>query len=124
MDKVDLLLTSNLDLRVVDNTIGLQADGETTLLSAMFTDARVGDKRGYWIEDIQASEFWTFSQRRAVEEEANEMRETAKALSEDLEQSGLYDRIDTDAFIRDDILTLEVKAYDNNQIKLDRIFAI
>jgi hypothetical protein len=38
---MDFLLTDNLDLKIEDGIIGTQIDGETTMLQAFFTDARV-----------------------------------------------------------------------------------
>ena len=120
---MDFLLDDNLDLKVEDGIIGTQIDGETTMLQAFFTDARVKNQRGYWL-DIQMSEFWQYDQTRLVNETVNNLDETAKEIADALVLSGLYKRIETNVSIIDKILTLDIKAYDNKKLIVNRKFAI
>lgn len=120
---MDFLLSDNLDLKVEDGIIGEQADGETTLLTAFFTDKRVNEQRGYWI-DIKSSEIWTYDQSRLTDEMARNLRETAKQIADDLVDESLYTKIDTDAYISDGLMTLHIMCYDKKQIVVDRKFAI
>lgn len=120
---MDFLLTDNLDLKVEDGIIGTQVDGETTMLQAFFTDARVKKQRGYWI-DIQMSEIWQYDQKRLTNETVNNINETAKEIADALVLDGLYKRIETSASIIDNVLTLNIKAYDNKNLVFDRKFAI
>lgn len=120
---MDFLLEDNLDLKVEDGVIGTQIDGETTMLQAFFTDARVQNQRGYWL-DVQMSELWQYDQKRLVNETVNNISETAKEIADSLVLSGLYKRIETSASIIDNILTLEIKAYDDKNLIVNRKFAI
>ena len=79
---MDFALTDNLDLLVEDSEIGTQIDGETTLVQAFFTDARVKEQRGYWL-DIQMSDVWQYDQKRLTQETANNLNETAKEIAFD-----------------------------------------
>ncbi len=120
---MDFLLTDNLDLKIEDGIIGTQIDGETTMLQAFFTDARVKQQRGYWLE-IQMSELWQFDQKRLTNETVNNINETAKEVADSLVLQGLYKRIETSALIIDNILTLNIKAYDSKNLVVNRKFAI
>lgn len=120
---MDILLADNLDLGVENGTYGLQQDGETTLLQAFFTDARVNNQRGYWL-DIKSSEVWQFNQKRLTQQVVNDLQETAKEVADSLVNEGLYDRIETSVFIQDGVLTLQLKCYDKKNIIVNRKFAI
>lgn len=121
---MDFLLTDDLDLKVENNIIGTQLNGETTLLQAFFSDARVQEKRGYWL-GLPLSEMWQFDQKRLTQETVNDLNETAREVAKELvEVVKLYDRIETDAFIDDGILTLRVQAFNKKDIIIDRKFAI
>lgn len=120
---MDFLLTDSLDLGIGNGTYGLQQDGETTLLQAFFTDARVNNQRGYWL-DIKSSEIWQFNQKRLTQEVVNDLQETAKEISDSLVNESLYDRIETNVFVQDGALTLHLKCYDKRNIIVDRKFAI
>ena len=120
---MDFGLTDDLDLQVEDGIIGEQEDGETTLLTAFFTDARVSEQRGYWI-DIKSSEIWTYDQSRLTDEVARNLRETAKQIADELVDESVYTKIDTDAYISDGLLTLSVQCYDKKEIVVDRKFAV
>lgn len=121
---MDFKLTDNLDLALENNEYTVQEDGETTLIQAFFTDARVQKLRGYWL-DIPTSDIWQYDQKRLTQETANDLNETAREIAEELvENVGLYDRIETSAFIDDMILTLHIKAYNDKNIMIDRKFAI
>ena len=120
---MDLLLDDNLDLGIENGTYGEQSDGETTLLQAFFTDARVNEKRGYWL-DIKQSEIWQFEQKRLTQETANDLNEIAKQIADSLVNEGLYDRINTSVSIGNGILTLQIMCYDKKNIVVNRKFAI
>lgn len=121
---MDFKLTDDLDLLVEDNIYQEQEDGETTLIQAFFTDERVNGRRGYWL-DIQQSDIWQYDQARLTQETANNLNETAREIANDLvDNVGLYDRIETKTFIDDGILTLQIKAYNNKILEIDRKFAI
>ena len=120
---MDFLLTEDLDLKVVNGIMEEQEDGETTLLTAFFTDKRVNEQRGYWI-DIKASEIWTYDQSRLTDEVARNLRETAKQIADELVDDSVYTKIDTDAYISDGLLTLSVQCYDRKEIVVNRIFAV
>lgn len=120
---MDFLLDDKLDLKLEDGTIGTQQDGETTLITAFFTDARVNEQRGYWLE-VQSSEIWTYDQSRLTNEVARELRETAQQIADNLVEQGLYNRIETDAYASDGVMTLEIRCYDKKQIIVNRKFAI
>lgn len=120
---MDFGLTEDLDLQVEDGVFGMQEDGETTLITAFFTDARVNEQRGYWI-DIKGSEIWTYDQSRLTDEVARNLRETAKDIADKLVDEGLYSKIYTDAFISDGLLTLHIMCYDRKEIVVDRKFAV
>jgi phage gp46-like protein len=120
---MDFALTDNLDLMVEDNEIGIQVDGETTLIQAFFTDARVKEQRGYWL-DIQMSDVWQYDQKRLTQETANNLNETAKEIADALVLEKLYTRIETSTSINDGVLTLNIKAYDNKNLVVNRKFAI
>lgn len=120
---MDLLLGDDLDLKIEDGTFGTQVNGETTMLQAFFTDARVKKHRGYWL-DIKMSEIWQYDQKRLTNETVNNINETAKEIADALVVDGLYKRIETSASIKNGILTLDIKAYDNKNLVVDRKFAI
>ena len=120
---MDLLLTDNLDIGINNGTYGTQENGETTLLQAFFTDARVSEKRGYWL-DIQQSEIWQFQQKRLTQETANDLNEVAREIANSLVNEGLYDRIETNVLMGKGILELQIKCYDTRSIVVDRKFKI
>ena len=120
---MDLLLSDNLDLGVENGTYGEQQDGETTLLQAFFTDARVNNQRGYWLE-IKASEVWQYNQSRLTQEVADNLAETAKEIADTLVNEGLYDRIETRVFMDSGAMTLQLKCYDKKNIVVNRKFVI
>jgi len=120
---MDFLLDSELDLMVEGNELGLQKDEETTLITAFFTDARIDNQRGYWL-DIRSSEIWKYDQSRLTNETARDLRETAKAIADKLVDDGLYNRIEVDAYVKDGIMTLEINCYDTKQLVFSRKFAV
>ena len=120
---MDFLLDEGLDLALNDNVIDVQQDGETTLIAAFFTDARVNNQRGYWFE-VQASEIWRYEQARLTNEVASELNETAKEIAKSLVEQGLYTKIATDAYVSSGVMTLQVTCYDKKQIVVNRKFAI
>lgn len=121
---MDFGLTSNLDILVEDSTIQQQENGETTLIQAFFSDARVSEQRGYWLE-LPLSDVWQYDQKRLTQETANDLNETAKEIAKELvENVKLYERIDTSTSIDGGVLTLQIQAYDKKNLVVDRKFAI
>lgn len=120
---IDFKLTDSLDLDVSDGVYTVQEDGETTMLQAFFTDARISGKRGYWL-DIQKSEVWRYDQARLINETAVDLNATAKEVAQELVVSGLYTRIETNTFISDGAITLQIQCYNKNNIVVDRKFVI
>lgn len=120
---MDIALTDNLDLLIVDGEIAQQENGETTMLQAFFSDARIQKQRGYWLE-LPLSDIWQYDQSRLTNEVANNLNETAKEVAKELVDVGLYDRIETSTTINDGILTLRIMCYDTRNLVVDRKFAI
>lgn len=120
---MDIRLTDELDIDL-ENGITLKDENkETTLMAAFFTDKRVRDKRGYWLE-VQNSEAWTFEQSRLTEEVAREFRETAKEIAMSLVEDGLHSKINTDVTIDKGVMTLKVQCYDDKKLVLERRYKI
>jgi phage gp46-like protein len=120
---MDIGLEDNLDLLVVDNVLQGQENGETTLIQAFFSDARVNKQRGYWL-DLPLSDIWQYDQSRLTNETANNLNETAKEIAKEMVAIGLYDRIETSTSVDDGILTLLIQAYDKKNLIVNRKFAI
>ena len=120
---MDFLLDDKLDLMLEENQLGVQKNGETTLITAFFTDKRIGKQRGYWL-DIKSSEIWQYDQSRLTNETARELKETAKEIADKLVDEGLYNRIEVDAYANNGIMTLEVNCYDKKQLVFNKKFAI
>ena len=119
----DFALEDNLDIKMVEGEIVSQENGETTVINAFFTDSRVGEVRGYWL-DVKSSEVWTYDQSRLTSDIANELTESAKEIAKELVDDGLYERIDAVASVSDTVMTLHIKCYDVKGIVVDRKFAI
>lgn len=120
---MDFKLDDNLDLNVTDGIYTEQQDGETTMLQAFFTDTRINGLRGYWLE-IQSSEIWKHEQSRLTDETARDLNETAKEVAKELVEIKLYEKITTETFIDDGVLTLQIKCYNDKKITFDRKFVI
>lgn len=120
---MDFKLTDNLDIYVEGGEVQQQVDNETTMLQAFFSDGRVNEQRGYWL-DVPLSEMWQFDQKRLNTDTVNDLNETAKEVAKKLVSLGVYDRIETNAFIQDNVLTLNIKAYDKKNLVFDRKFAV
>lgn len=123
---MDFALMSDLDLKVgEDGVYQLQSNGETTVINAFFTDARYNGQRGYWIDDVESSELWRYEQARLTSEDAIEVKETAREVSDRMVKSGLFTRVDVDTFITDNIfMTLLLRCYNKNDIVIQRKFTI
>lgn len=119
----DFALENNLDIKMVEGEIVSQENGETTLINAFFTDSRVGDVRGYWL-DIKSSEVWTYEQSRLTSDIANELTESAKEIAKELVDDGLYERIDVVASVSDIGMVLHLKCYDVKGIVVNRKFSV
>ena len=104
---MDIALEDNLDFLIVDGAIAEQENGETTMMQAFFSDARVREQRGYWL-DLPLSDIWQYDQSRLTNETANNLNETAKEIAKELVAIGLYNRIETDVTIDGGILTLHI----------------
>ena len=120
---IDFALEDNLDIRMIEGEIISQKNGETTLINAFFTDKRVSNIRGYWL-DVKCSELWTYDQARLTLSVANELTESAKEIAKELVDDGLYERIDVVASVSNAVMTLHIKCYDIKGILVDRKFAI
>ena len=121
---MDIGLTDELDFLVVDGEIVGQEENETTLLQAFFTDARVDNKKGYWLA-IPKSDLWVYDQSRLTQETANKLNQSARAVAKELvEVVKIYDRIDTLTFIDGSSMILNIKAYNKNNIEINRNFKI
>lgn len=121
----DFGFTDDLDLKVVDGEYVGQSNNETTMITAFFTDERVNERRGYWLE-VRKSELWQYEQGRLMEETASDIREAAKDVADKLvNEDKLYERIDTDAYIANGVMTLDIKCYDSSgKAVVARKFAI
>lgn len=121
---MDFKLTDDLDLFLEDNEITIQENGETTLIQAFFTDARIQNIKGYWL-DIPTSEIWRYDQSRLTQETANNLNESSREIAKELvEDVKLYDRIETETFIDGADLILQIKAFDDKNIVVNRQFKI
>ena len=120
---IDFALEDNLDIRMVEGEIVSQENGETTMINAFFTDDRINEQRGYWL-DVMSSEIWTYEQSRLTNEMARELTESAKEIAKELVDEGLYERIDAVAFVSDEVMTLHIRCYDAKGIVINRKFAI
>jgi|LGOV01.1.fsa_nt_gb hypothetical protein len=120
---MDFGLENNLDLLIIDNAIAEQENGETTMIQAFFSDARVKEQRGYWLA-LPLSDIWRYDQSRLTNETANNLNETAREIAKELVAIGLYNRIETDVTIDGGVLTLHIMCYDTRNIIVDRKFAI
>ena len=120
---MDIALEDNLDFLIVDGVIAEQENGETTMIQAFFSDARIKEQRGYWLE-LPLSDVWKYDQGRLTNETANNLNETAREIAKELVAIGLYNRIETDVTIDSGILTLHIMCYDTRNIIVDRKFAI
>lgn len=120
---MDFRLTDKLDLDFQDGVIQNEDNGETTLLTAFFTDKRIKKQRGYWL-DVKSSEIWKYEQSRLTREIARELEESAKEIAKELELDGVYDKIDVSAYVDGSVMTLELNCYTSNQLVYNRKFAI
>jgi len=111
---MDFKLDDDLDLAVEDGEFVLQQNDETTLIAAFFTDGRIAGKRGYWL-DILASDMWQFDQARVKGDVAVGLNEEAQEISRDLINDGIFERIETNAYIKSGEIVLEVSAFNLNE---------
>lgn len=120
---MDFGLENNLDLKMENGELVAQENGEATTINAFFTDSRVNEKRGYWL-DIMSSEVWTYDQSRLTNETALELTETAREIAKKLVEEELYTRVETEAYVSDMVMTLDIKCYNQSLVVVDRKFAI
>ena len=123
---MDFALTSDLDLRFnQDGEYELQDNGETTVISSFFTDARLNGQRGYWEDSVNSSELWRYEQARLSSEVATEVKETARDVADRLVKQGVFSKIDVDTSITDYMfMTLRLRCYNKKGIVVDRKFTI
>ena len=123
---MDFRLTDKLDLDFSETEGYLEQDnGETSVISAFFTDARANEQRGYWLDDVNASEVWRYEQARLNNETAAELTETAKEVSKKIVSDGLFSRVDASAFVADSMyMALHLKCYNKNDVVVERKFVI
>lgn len=120
---MDFGLEDNLDLSLENGEYVVQENGEATTINAFFTDARVNEERGYWL-DIISSELWTYEQSRLTNKTALELTETAREIAKKLVEEELYTRVETEAYVSDSVMTLDIKCYNKSLVVVDRKFAI
>lgn len=120
---MDFGLEDNLDLKLENGEFVIQKNGEATTINAFFTDARVNEQRGYWL-DIMSSEVWTYEQSRLTDNVARELTETAREIAKKLVEEELYTRVETEAYVSDSVMTLDIKCYNKSLVVVDRKFAI
>ena len=121
---MDFLMEDDLDLRVSDTGEYLSTEtGDTTLITAFFSDIRVRGKRGYYLP-ILSSDLWIYDQARITNRTVSDMTESARAISAELVDIGLYDDIEAAATIDDNIITLTIKCYNDQRLVVERKFAI
>lgn len=120
---MDFRMTHDMDFDVKDGVIQLQEDEETTLITAIFSDARVSGRRGHW-DDIETTDMWKYDQARQTEDTAMDIADSVRQTIRRIQADKLYERIEVDCYILDGIMTLDIKAYDKKQLVVDRRFAI
>lgn len=120
---LDFRLTDDLDVSVDLGEAGEQVNNITTVLTAFFTDSRIGGRRGYWL-DTSSSELWVHDQARVSELSAKELTESAKGIAAELVEQGVFDRIDATVNVDDTQLSIIIRCYDNGALVEHRKFNI
>ena len=120
---MDFALSDNLDLVIEDGEYSLEQDGETTMIAAFFSDARIDSKRGYWLP-ILSSEIWKHDQARISADAASELEETARQIAAEIVSDGVYRKIEVSASIDGIKMALDVKCYSDKGEIVERKFSI
>jgi len=120
---LDFKLTDDLDIVVHLGADGEQRNNITTVTTAFFTDARVGGKRGYWL-NTSASELWIHEQARVTELSAKEMTESAKGIAAELVEQGVFERIDAEVKLHDGQMRLDIRCYNDGSLVERRAFNV
>ncbi len=92
----DFEFDENLDLKIDSETeeFSINETGETAILTGAFSDARVSDKAGYWL-DIPLSNLWVFKQSRNNQLTRREIQESSIELSNRLVDDAIFNNIKT-----------------------------
>ncbi len=85
--KMDLKYNENLDLELEEEGFAEEKTNNSLILATMFTDERIGNKRGYWL-DVPASRVWTFEQSKVTADRANDLIAEATAAMQQLIDDG------------------------------------
>lgn len=120
---LDFKIRDDLDIAITGGEAGTQDNNVTTLMTAFFTDARVGARRGYWL-DTESSDLWIHDQARVSNLTAKKMTESAKGISSELVDTGLFERIDAVAEVDDGTIYLNVRCYNDGQLVVKRKFRV
>lgn len=123
---MDFKLSNDLDLVFDENgAYSLQENGETSLITAFFTDARVNEQRGYWVDEVVASELWRYDQSRVTNETILEIKEIAKSVSDKIIKESLFSRVDVSVFSNDaSFITMHLQCFNKSHLVTDRKFVV
>ena len=124
MQILDFEFTETLDLKLEDGEFSSQSHGETSLITAIYTNARIRNTAGYWL-DVNSSEVWTLQQSRLTQDVATKMVEYVRTTTQKLVKQGLFSRIDVSSDISSGKLGLLLQCYDDDKlIVIDRKYFI
>lgn len=124
MEILDFEFTETLDLKLENDEFTNQTHGETSLIAAIYTNARIRNTAGYWL-DVNSSEVWTLQQSRLTQDVATKMVEYVRTITQKLVKQGLFSRIDVSSDISTGRLGLLLQCYDNDKlIIIDRKYFI
>lgn len=121
--KMDLALDKNMDFLVEDGEFVEQINGETTLVTALFTDARVGGERGYWL-DINDSSLWVYEQSKLSDEARSKINIAVNQSVNQLVNDGLYEDINTEVYILGDRMNINIRCYNDSQEVVNKSFTL
>jgi len=121
---MDLRYTKDMDLEIVDGEYVSEELGETTFLSGIFTDARVGNRRGYWADIIQSKVWSKIEQSRYRDIDLLEIREFASQTATELEKKGIYDKIYIDVLRENGFTRMEVECKKQNKTVFSRKYKV
>lgn len=124
MNILDFEFTEDLDLKIEDGRFSSQDNGETTLLAAIYTNARVNGHRGYWL-DVNSSSAWTLQQSRLTQNVAARMLDSVRTATQRLVRQGLFSRVDVSSDISTGRIGLLLRCFDHSQnLVIDRKYHI
>ena len=124
MKFLDFDFTEKLDLNITDDQFTTQSHAETTLITSIFTNARVRNTNGYWLP-IRSSKVWTLQQSRLTQNTASQMVEYVRTVTQKLVKDGIFSKILVSSDIKSGQLGLVLRCFDyNNSLVVDRKFFI